>query len=100
MDTRVERGGGCGTVFGLEATFDGGVREIHGVRVGGAGAVLWGLDAQSGLLRRLASASMALPEVTDSQVAEAWGARLATLLLRERPDGERRVRISGDNPQW
>ena len=59
--------------------------------------MLWGLDAQSGLLRRVASASMALPEVTESQVAEAWGAHLAALMLRERPDGERRVRISGDN---
>ena len=59
--------------------------------------MLWGLDARNGLLRRVASASMALPEVSDSQVAEAWGAHLAALLLRERPDGERRVRISGDN---
>ena len=97
VSTRIEPGDGCGSGFGLEATFDGGVREIHGLRVGGAGAVLWGLDARSGLLRRLASASMALPEVTDSQVAEARGAHLAALLLRGCPDGERRVRISGDN---
>ena len=50
-----------------------------------------------GLLRRVASASMALPEVADSQVAEAWGAHVAVMLLRERPDAVRRVRISGDN---
>ena len=97
VSTRVEPGDACGSGFGLEATFDGGVREIHGLRVGGAGAVLWGLDARSGLRRRLASATMALPEVSDSQVAEAWGAHLAALLLRGCQEGVRRVRISGDN---
>ena len=83
---------------GWRPPFDGGVRELFGARVGGAGAVLWGLDGRSGLLRRLASASMALPDVGDSQVAEAWGAHLVSLLLREHGlRGERRVRISGDN---
>ena len=38
------------------------------------------------------------PPVTDAQVAEAWGVHLAMLLLlRERPDGDKRVRISRDN---
>ena len=97
-DAQLERGGGSGAIFGLEATFDGGVRKLHGSRVGGAGAVLWGLDGRSGLLRCLALASMALPEVGDSQVAEAWGAHLVPLLLRGQGlGGERRVRISGDN---
>ena len=41
---------------------------------------------------------MALPNVGDSQVAEAWGAHLVSLLLRHHGlDGERRVWISGDN---
>ena len=97
VGTRISPGGDGDRAYGLEATFDGGVRDIHGARVGGAGAVLWGVDPRDGLLRRVASASMALPEVTDSQVAEAWGAHLVVLLLHERPDGERRVRISGDN---
>ena len=97
VGTRVSRGGDSDRAFGIEATFDGGVRDVQGTRVGGAGAVLWGVDPRDGLLTRVASASMALPEVTDSQVAEAWGVHLVALLLRERPDGERRVRISGDN---
>ena len=48
VDAQLERGGGGGAIFGLEATFDGGVRELFGARVGGAGAVLWGLDDRSG----------------------------------------------------
>ena len=35
-----------------------------------------------------------------TQVAEAWGAHLAMLLLRERPDGDKRVRISGLTWLW
>ena len=46
----------------------------------------------------MASASTALPDVGDSQVAEVWGAHLVSLLLREHGlHGERRVRISRDN---
>ena len=59
--------------------------------------MLWRLDARRGLRVRVASATMALPRATDSQVAEAWAAHLAMLLLRARPEGERRARISGDN---
>ena len=97
VDACVTLGGGAGADFGMEATLDSGVREVRGVRVGGAGAVLWRLDARSGLRRRVAVAAMSMPEVVDSQVAEAWGAHLVALMLRECPDGGRRVRISGDN---
>ena len=42
-------------------------------------------------------ATMALPHVTDSQEAEAWGAHLAMRLLLGRPSNDRRARVSGDN---
>ena len=81
VDAQLERRGGGGAAFGLEATFDGGVRKLFGARAGSAGAVLWGLDGRSGLLRRLASATMALPDVGDSQVAKAWGCPLGVPAL-------------------
>ena len=70
-------GGVDDAAYSLEATFDGGVREVRGARVGGVGAVLWGLDSGSGLRTRVAAASMALPLVADSQVVEAWGCTLS-----------------------
>ena len=55
------------------------------------------MDARSGVRARVAAATMALPVVTDSQVAEAWGVHLAMLLLMERPNDDKRVRICGDS---
>ena len=46
---------------------------------------------------RLAATTMGLPQVTNSQEAEAWGANLAMGLLLESPGSDGRVRISGDN---
>jgi hypothetical protein len=83
--------------YAADATFDGGVRVVRGLRVGGAGATLWRLCTRAGLMQLVAAACMALPGVEDSQVAEAWGAHLAmTLVLRLRCEA-RRVRIFGDN---
>ena len=84
-------------MYAMEATFDGGVREVRGIRVGGAGATLWRLDDNTGLRVKLAAATMALPHVTDSQEAKAWGAHLAMRILLKSQGSDRRVRINGDN---
>ena len=84
--------GGCVRVW-----FDGGVRELQGQRVGGAGATLWVLCPWSGRRFCVVTAVVALPGVDDSQEAEPWGARMALMLVRERGEGVRRARISGDN---
>ena len=95
--SRVTLGDLDAAAYGMEATLDGGIREVRGLRVGGVGAVLWCMDTRSGLRRRVGAATMALPWVADSQVAEAWGEHLAMLLLMERSDGDRRIRICGDS---
>ena len=76
-------------------TFDGSVRTVRGHRIGGAGAVLWGPMSPTGRAR-LAHAMAALPAVDDIRVAEAWGARLALLLLRVRLP-LRMAHVVGDN---
>ena len=95
--TGLELGHGGDYHFAADATFDGGVRVVRGLRVGGAGATLWRLCMRTGLMQLVAAACMALPGVEGSQVADAWGAHLAmTLVLRLRCVA-RRVRIFGDN---
>ena len=80
-----------------EVSFDGGARDIGGVRVAGAGAVLWAqCDGLSGY-RCAARATVALPAEEHAQVAEAWGGRVALdLLLRTQAD-LRLARVIGDN---
>ena len=83
MADRITNGDDNGGGYAVEATFDGGAREVRGVRAGGAGATMWRLDDNTGMRVRSAAATMALPHVTDSQEAEAWGAHLAMRLLLE-----------------
>jgi hypothetical protein len=93
----LEVGRGGGYQFAADATFDGGVRMVRGLRVGGAGATLWQLCIDTGVMKLVAAACMALPGVEDSQVAEAWGAHLAMSLVLRLRRVVRRVRIFGDN---
>jgi hypothetical protein len=81
----------------LEVTFDGGARLVHGRRVAGAGAILWGEPDQAGLRTVLARALVALPGEEHAQVAEAWGCRLGLDLLRQWAPNDRRARVIGDN---
>lgn len=79
-----------------ELSFDGCLRSVGGQCAAGAGAALWGPLAEGRpLLRR---AAVALPDVTDVVVAEAWGCRIALRLLAAVPPRSRAVRICGDNP--
>ena len=88
----------CGTAPPeYEVTFDGGAREVNGTRRAGAGAALWGPDHGDGTRELVAAAHVPLPAEQHAQVAEAWGARLAVILLRlARPWGGV-ARIVGDN---
>ena len=80
-----------------EVTFDGGARLLHGRRVAGAGALLWGAPDAAGRRPILARARVALPAEEHAQVAEAWGLRLGLLLLRRQRPSDRRARVIGDN---
>ena len=80
-----------------EVTLDGGVREVRGHRVAGAGAVLWGIEPSTGIAALMAEALVALPGVRCSQTAEAWGARAALDLLRQTSATRRCARVCGDN---
>ena len=65
-----------------EVTFDGGARYVDAERkVAGDGATLWHYDASDGLPTHVASIVIALPDVDDSQVAEATGCRSALAAL-------------------
>ena len=64
----------------IEITFDGSTRAAHGVTYGGAAAVLWARQTQPGTRKILQVAQVSLPFPTTANIAEAWGARLATLL--------------------
>ena len=67
-------------------------------RVAGAGAVLWGPVQPDGTRAVLRVARVSLPGEEYAQVAEAWGLRLALLLLLGDLGGTRRsARIVGDN---
>ncbi len=84
----------------LEVTFDGGARCISGLRVAGAGAVLWGPEDLHGNRKRVVDARVALPGVRYAQVAEAWGLRIGIGLLlshRATSKGPCRALITGDN---
>ena len=81
-------------------TFDGGARLRGRRRVAGAAAVLWGPICGDGDRRPLKFSQVMLPGVEHAQVAEAWGLRLACLLLlgaRASFGGEKSALIAGDN---
>jgi len=81
-------------------TFDGGAREVDQEEVSSAAAILWGPRDGAGDRQRLRVASVQLPGTRNSQVAEAWGLRLACLLLLMeggRTAGVRGATIAGDN---
>jgi len=80
-----------------EVAFDGGVREVRGHRVAGAGAILWSIEPSTGIAALVAEAIVALPSVRCSQTAEAWGARAALDLLRQTSATRRCARVCGDN---
>ena len=84
------------SIHTLEATFHGGTREVRGRHVAGAGATLWQSDIRSGLVERVAVATLALPGVCNLQEAEAWGARIAIDIVRRASPAIRRARVSGD----
>eukprot|EP00969_Alexandrium_andersonii_P337995 14937183-Alexandrium_andersonii.AAC.1 len=66
-------------------TFDGGARLVGEGRVAGAGAALWSRPDEVGVRVLMGCATVALPAVPHAQEAEAWGARLALLLLLRAP---------------
>ena len=82
--------------IGTIITFDGGARPVRGRQVAAGAAVLWGHTDQGEWQPRL-TRTTALPFLADSQIAEAWGARMALELLLGAPEGTRDVRICGDN---
>ena len=81
-----------------EVTFDGGARHIHpDHKVAGAGATLWRHDAAGRSPEQIASIVVALPDVSDSQVAEATGCRAALASLANVTTDVRAARVVGDN---
>ena len=82
---------------GYEVAFDGALRTISGVRVAGAGAVLWGPIGANGRTL-LARTVVALPEVCEVVVAEAYGCAAALELLAHIRVSLRSARVIGDNP--
>jgi hypothetical protein len=89
--------GGDRDALGHEVSFDGAVRTVAGIRVAGAGAVLWGPIGANGR-EMLARTVVALPGVTDVVVAEAHGCAAALDLLVHVQAGLRSARVIGDNP--
>ena len=71
---------GVGLGGRIEITFDGSTRTADGVTYGGAAAILWARQTQAGARKRIRVAQVSLPFPTTASIAEAWGARLATLL--------------------
>ncbi len=81
-----------------EVCFDGGAQARDGVgKVAGAGAVLWGPVQPDGTRAVLRVARVSLPGEEYARVAEAWGLRLALLLLCDLLNVRRSARIVGDN---
>ena len=81
-----------------EVTFDGGARHIHPEhKVAGAGATLWRHDPTTGAPIQIASIVVALPDVHDSQIAEATGCRAALAGLARLDTEVRAARVVGDN---
>ena len=89
--------GGDRDALGHEVSFDGAVRTVAGIRVAGAGAVLWGPIGASGR-EMLARTGVALPGVADVVVAEAHGCAAALNLLAHAQAELRSARVVGDNP--
>ena len=79
-----------------EVTFDGGARAVGGRRVAGAGAILWGPAAADGARQPVARAVAALPAVSHTPEAEAWGCRIALELLAAAQPAIRHARVVGD----
>jgi hypothetical protein len=77
--------------------FDGALRTIRGIRVAGAGAVLWGPIGTGGR-ELLARTVVALPGVSEVVVAEAYGCSAALALLAQVQPSLRIARVIGDNP--
>ena len=81
-----------------EVTFDGGARHIHSeYKVAGAGATLWRHDPDGGSPMLVASVVTALPDVSDSQSAEATACRAALACLANVAADTRAARVVGDN---
>ena len=81
-----------------EVTFDGGARHIHPEhKVAGAGATLWKHDPEGGSPKQIASIVVALPDVSDSQSAEATACRAALACLANVLSDTRAARVVGDN---
>ena len=81
-----------------EVTFDGGARHIHpDHKVAGAGATLWHHGAADSVPVQIASIVVALPDVQDSQIAEASGCRAALAGLANIDTNVRAARVVGDN---
>ena len=81
-----------------EVTFDGGARHIHpDHKVAGAGATLWRHDPAGRPPTQITSIVVALPDVSDSQVAEATGCRAALAGLANVNTDVRAARVVGDN---
>ena len=91
--------GQLSTMPEFEVTFDGGARTVEGVKVAGAGAVLWGPADVNRQRVRLLRIAIALPGEQHAPVAEAWGLRAALQLLLEArvPRKLRTAIIAGDN---
>ena len=89
--------GGDRDALGYEVAFDGALRTIRGIRVAGAGAVLWGPIGTGGR-ELLARTVVALPGVSEVVVAEAYGCSAALALLAQVQASLRSARFIGDNP--
>ena len=76
-------------------TIDGGAHTVRGRRVAGGAAVLWA--TVDGERRPSITRMWAIPRGTDSQIAEAWGGRMALELLSEESNGPGPDMIVGDN---
>ena len=74
-----------------------GAREVDGVRVAGAAAVLWGPGTRNGEREVVSTHFVALPSVEYAQVAEAWGGRLALLALLRAGGTGFSAQVAGDN---
>ena len=81
----------------VEITWDGGAKEVDGVRVAGAAAILWGPSDRSGDRNPIAIASVSLPGQQWAPIAESYGLRLAVSLLLECSASPKTARMVGDN---
>ena len=81
-----------------EVIFDGGARYINADhKVAGAGATLWHYNAFDAFPTQVASIVIALPDIDDSQVAEATGCRSALAALANVTTDVRAARVVGGN---